>query len=85
MRWEKSIYTGVKIYDSNPDLWLDVPILAQGLSAVFLEGLLDVFLADLPAVFLAGLDPFKKNLNRFWPSLFKYVKDIQTEFVMLIT
>jgi len=32
-------HRGVKIHDSNPDLILDVPILAQGLPAIFLEGL----------------------------------------------
>jgi hypothetical protein len=36
--------------DSHSDLRSDLPILAQGLSAILLEDLSAFFLADLPAV-----------------------------------
>jgi len=36
----------VKIYDSNPELRLDLPILAQSLPAVLLEDLSAVFMAE---------------------------------------
>jgi len=50
--WICSSHTVRKFHDSNPDLRSDVPILAQGLPAVFLEGLSADRLAGLSAVFI---------------------------------
>jgi len=71
----------VKIYDSRlarhpsggPDLRSDLPILAQGLPAVFLEGLPAVLLeslsadrlAGLPAVFMTDLIPNPQLIVKF--------------------
>jgi len=49
--WACLSHTKGKFQDSNPDFRFDLPILAQGLPAVFLEGLPAVLLADWRGVF----------------------------------
>jgi hypothetical protein len=60
--WICSSHTKGKFQDSNPDPRSDLPILAQGLPAVFLAG--------LPAVIMAGC--FRKMWllgDKFKPSI----------------